>query len=408
MNCKQKQARVDVLAIGFSLLFVVIGVQTPAFSQERTKAERYVLAKAQAGEAADLKTEFPDERDRKLSGDFIKELLTNPNNRLEISSHGITIWEAVITDEIDLINDTVPNDITLSSCIFEGEFNATQSHFLRTLDLTGSTFKNKVDFENAAIEFDFKTENCHYDRWNPSDDLAFFKSVRVGRDWLMSGAKFDVRADFTESDIGGKLSAAKVTFESDAEFDGIRVKGESILREATFRYGQAQFGDTHFANLFLTDADFEKASVVDFTGMQVDSVFFDRLKFNNQRTVKIEGMTFKSMSPATWEALQYVAHHSEYNPEFYTNLETLFRSHGYTGEADDVYIAKQQEERHIKCKSFFHDCEKVYWAKSVFEDWLVGYGRRLEKLLLWSILFVAVGSVVFRRNGMKKKKPRKE
>lgn len=90
--------------------------------------------------------------------------------------------------------------------------------------------------------------------------LDILKVLRVGRDWSMLGAQFASPADFTESDIGGKLVAIKASFQLGAEFDSLRVKGESLLRETTFSGAEAKFADTHFSNLFLNDAHFENSS----------------------------------------------------------------------------------------------------------------------------------------------------
>lgn len=411
MSRKRHRARVSVTAIGFSLLLVVIGGQRPVFSQERTKAEEYVLGQAAAGDPsvpADFEKKFPGEHELRLSGAFIKELLTNPDNRLDINPHGITISHAVITGEVDLINDEIKNDVTFAACTFEGPISAGQSHFVKTLDLSGSTFKGNVDFENAVIGFDLLADRCSFDSKDP-DSAAFFKSVRIGGDWSMVETQFAIRADFTQADVGGNaggnLEAERSMFQAGADFNGIKVKGNGNLREVTVGGGAVSLLEARFTNFFLNDAHFEKASELDFTRLQVESVFFDHVAFNEQGPVRIEGITFKFVSPATWDALKVLTNRAEYNPEFYTNLETLFRSHGYAGQADKVFIEKQRHDRREICKDFFRNCERRSWAWSLFQDLLAGYGRSLENLLYWSIGFVFIGWVVFGREaGMKTKK----
>jgi len=352
--------------------------------------------------------DFADRAQKELSGAFVRELLINADDHIAISQHGITILHAVVTSDVDLINEEIPNDISLNG-VFEGEFNASQSHFLRTLDLSGSTFQRQVDFENAVIRFDYIIDNCKFEFYSPDDSSAYFKSIRVERDWSMQAApptlipvQFRGPVDFTQSDVGGKLLASSVTFQSGAEFDSMRVTGEVILREAVFGDGEAKFCDTHFSNLFLNEAHFENTSLLDLTRMQVESVFLDKVQYPNNGSVKIEGMTFKSMSPASWDGLQDLRNHSEYDPEFYTNLETLFRSHGHTTQADRVFIEKQRHDRIGICQSILHDCQRGRWAFSLLEDWLTGYGRSLENLLLWSVGFVLFGTWAFRRSAMKR------
>ena len=371
---------------------------------KRTDAEQYVLDQVKNGDPAD----FGLRSQKELSGTFVRELLINADKHIPISGHGITILRAVFTGDVDLINEEIPNDTSLNG-VFEGEFNASQSHFLKTLDLSGSIFKRSVDFENAVIEFDYTIDNCKFECDSPSNGSAYFKSIRVGRDWSMQPAppeqspvQFCGPVDFTQSDVGGKLLANSVIFQSGADFDSAKVKGETILREAVFGGGEAKFNDTHFNNLFLNEAHFENTSLLDLTRMQVESVFLDNVLYPNNGSVKIEGMTFKAMSPASWDGLRDLRKHSDYDPEFYTNLETLFRSHGHTSEADRVFIDKQRRDRSGICLSILHNCQRGRWAFSLLEDWLTGYGRSLENLLLWSVGFVLFGTVVFRRTAMKR------
>jgi len=387
-----------------SLLIFIIGsithAQGPA-DPDKMSPEEYVTRQVANGEPAD----FENRAQKELSSFFIIRLLTNADNSFKIHQHLVMIKHAVIRDEINLLNEEIPNDIALTNCIFENAVNFTQSHFARSLNLADSTFKKKADFENAVVEFDFNVDNCHFDFRNsadPDDDAGYFKSLRIGRDWSMLGAQFTSHADFTESNIGGKLLATKANFASGAEFGSVRVNGESLLRETSFSDGEASFADTHFSNLFLNDAHFEKTSLVDFTRMEVESVFLDNVRYPESGQVRIEGMTFKSMSPASWDGLRDLRNHCEYDPEFYTNLETLYRSHGHTNQADQVFIEKQRHDRSALCSNLFRDCQRGKWTFSLLEDWLTGYGRSLQNLLLWSIGFVVFGSWAFRRSGMKR------
>ncbi len=302
---------------------------------------------------------------------------------------------------MDLLNEEIPNDITLNAA-FQGEFNATQSRFLRTLDLSGSTFECHVDFQNATVESDFVIDNCHFNFYS-SDTSPFFAGIRVGRDWLMEqGVQFHAVPDFTQAVVEGKLLATGATFQAGAEFNDIRVKGDCLLREAIFGGGQADFVDSHFNNLFLNDSHFEKTSLMDLTRIQVESIFLDKVTYPSRGSVVIEGMTFRSMSPASWDGLQGLTTHSDYDPEFYTNLETLFRSHGHNNQADKVYLAKQRHDRSAICPSLLRDCQRVKWTFGLLEDGLTGYGRSLENLLLWSIGFILFGTWAFRRSAMKR------
>jgi len=393
------------LTFAACLLVSAITVVTaePARPNE-TAPEAYVLDKLRNGEPAD----FPKDMAKELSSQFIMKLMTNPDQEIDIHQHLIMINNAVIKGDIQLLNEEVPNNIALTNCVFENDVNFTQTHFIRSLVFTGSTFEKKLDLENVIIDYSFTIDTCQFKYKNPADPddvAAYFGNVRVGRDLSMqAGAEFDGAADFTQSNVAGKLLGEATKFHSGAEFDSMTVAGEAILRDAQFN-GDAGFGKTHFSNLFLSNADF-KGPVIDFRMMQVDNIFLDDVSYPpNAAGVLLQGMTFRSMSPASWERLQNLRNHSEYDSEFYTSLETLFRSHGRTNEADRIFMEMQKHNRRENCRSLLHQCGgltgRVRWIGSLLEDYLTGYGRRLENLLLWSIGFVLLGTLVFRRSAMK-------
>ena len=129
----------------------------------------------------------------------------------------------------------------------------------------------------------------------------------------------------------------------------------------------------------------------------MESGFFDKTDFRIQPT--IDGMSFQYISPASWDELRKLASGPVYNAEFYSSLEGLFRRHGHPDQADEVFIAQQRREREANPKLFYKIWNRI-------QDLLVGYGRHMEKLLLWSTLFVLAGYFVFgQEEGMRTKKP---
>ena len=222
-------------AVFLVLLLAIISTAQTA-TNPRTEAEQFVLDRVKNGDAADFGA-VDYKGPKELTATFVRELLINADNHIEISRHGITITHAVVTGDVDLLNEEIPNDITLNAA-FQGEFNATQSRFLRTLDLSGSTFDCNVDFQNATIESDFIIDNCHFNFYS-SDTSPLFAGIRVERDWSMEqGVQFHAVPDFTQAVVEGKLLATGATFQAGAEFNNIRVKGDCLLREAIFGGGQ--------------------------------------------------------------------------------------------------------------------------------------------------------------------------
>jgi hypothetical protein len=104
-----------------------------------------------------------------------------------------------------------------------------------------------------------------------------------------------------------------------------------------------------------------------------------------------------------WEKLQLIFSH--YDPELYTGLENSFRTHGYAAEADNVFIARKQDERRQTCQDFLRNCDsRGAFAWSLFQEKLMGYGKKLQYLLGWSLVFLVLGTFVFRKErGMRTK-----
>ncbi len=144
-------------------------------------------------------------------------------------------------------------------------------------------------------------------------------------------------------------------------FDQMRVEGNFSARHCTFRYHPASFPErkeegppgarvgfegAHFADLFLNNSSFENISTIDFTRMQADFISFDGVKSATPSEVRLQRMSFKFLSPVNAGQLEFLF--SNYNPEFYLDLETSWRTHGYPDEADNIYIAKRRAERREK------------------------------------------------------------
>ena len=365
----------------------------------RTAAELYVLEQVASGNPASLADEFRTSESRKLSGSFVRELLTNPDKRLTVHPHGITIDGAGFPDGIDLKNEEVAYDVTLRNCQCDGDLDFTQCHFARSLSIEGSVFGGAVDFTSASISFNFSCDGAKFNKPQQSADTSevAFNGVKVGGDFSLTNVDLAERANFTRAEITGDYLSDDSTFHELADFNNLKVKSDGYFRRTTFE-GPVDFREAHFTNLFLTDSHFlNTTESARFESIRIDSGFLDRTSFEGP--VKIEGMTFQSLSPTSWEKLESLASRSDYNAEFYSNLELLFRRHGYSDQADAVFIAQRRRARHELLNG-------VEWSWNFLQDLLIGYGRHLERLLLWSTVFIFIGFVVFRREADMKTKRR--
>jgi len=359
-------------------------------SQKESEAEAYVLEKLQKGEHADLEGKFPKDRfpesKRELSAFFIKSLLTNRDAKLKIDPQGIWIQHAVITGSLNLESQDISYDVVLRGCMFAGNINFFGSNFARGLELSDCTFKGDANFYGTTIRQDFLIYKSKFE----SANITLFDRAQVGGLFVADDCTFD---------------------SSDVSFNDARVDGRFSAKRCIFNSKWVSFIGAHFADLFLNGSEFHKFLSIDFTRMQADFISFDEVTIDPPpkkppSEILLQQMTFKLLSPVDPQKLQFLF--SSYNAEFYTALETSFRTHGYPAEADNIFIAKKRAERRAKCTSFVRNCDsRLSFTWSMFQDLLIGYGKSLQNLLFWSLGFILIGIFFFRsENVMRTKDPK--
>jgi hypothetical protein len=377
--------------------------------QDEAKAEQSVRLQIQNGEVADLNVLFPEEdfpKDkfpdkRRLAASFIVELLTSHDGTLRVDPHGLWIVNAVITGELDLINQEIPYEVSLINCVFEDDVDLTDSHFAKAFSLTGSTFKHSIDFSGVNVDSDFDAEGGEF-----SSNEATFLNMKVGRDFRIGSRIFGSRStSFANVRVGGDFETDGSEFRSeDISFEAMRVEGTFSVQRCTFNYVQTghsenghgpkvSFVAARYSDVFLDGSSFRQAWTIDFSRMQTDFLSLNDFTPNPLGQLRLGRMTFKFISPTSPNKLQFLLARGD--AEFYADLENSLRTHGYSEEADTVFIARKRRERD-KCTSFLSNCDRGGWVWNYFQDELAGYGKKLKYLLVWSLVFLFIGMVVFR------------
>jgi hypothetical protein len=180
---------------------------------------------------------------------------------------------------------------------------------------------------------------------------------------------------FENAQVAGFFVLDESTFHSTfVLFNGMHVEGTFYARHCTFLLGGIAFVGAHFADIFLNDSTFRNNEFIDFTRMEADFISFDKVQVDAPKAVAVQRMSFKLLSPVSLEQLRFLL--LQYNAEFYTDLETSFRTHGYPDEADKVFIAKKRAERRNKCSNLMAGCESREHGRGVsFKTCLQGMER---------------------------------
>lgn len=378
-------------------------------------AERYVIEQLRAGKPADLSIKYPENTENRiLRGCFLVQLLTNHDDEFKIHAQGIVIDNAEIKGEIELKGGQIASEVKFTHCKFDDIFDFSQSTFARDLLLTRSIFDNRFDLENVSVGFNFGAIDCHF---LYKGEAAFLKSMKVGGDLLLNKSEFPSGVDLTETQISGNLIADSARFSGEADFDTVRTKADCSLRNSQFG-ARASFTEAEFANLFLTDCAFTRSEDplvdVDFRGLTVRSAYLDNATWGDAR-VSIETMKFDYISPASWDELKRLARDNS-DVQFYSSLEAMLTLHGYPDQAKQAFFAQKEQERADMLRRSRWEGNKMSWASArlswvvdIFEEYLAGYGRSLQFLLMWSVVFFLPGYFTFRkRTGMKLRKPEED
>jgi hypothetical protein len=193
--------------LAFGCLLVSQAVEAKGQLSEH---ERYVLQQVAKGEWADLKEQFGEkEDDRKLSARFLEDLLTG-ELKVKVHRKGIWIFNAVITEPLDLGFAHIPHSTYLFYCLF----------------------KEKVSCLDAVFEKHFMNIDSKLEK------EGIFHQIKVKSNFFCRVTSFQGPVNFVAADIGGQFSADGAKFLSQggtATFEGMRVGQVAFFRNVTFK-----------------------------------------------------------------------------------------------------------------------------------------------------------------------------
>jgi hypothetical protein len=216
--------------------------------------------------------------------------------------------------------------------------------------------------------------------------------MKVNGAMLLHRTVFKGPVDFRYTEVENNFEAVDAQFNypyKDVNFNHVRV-GDTILLKRTHFLGSANFSNSEYSIFQLESVDWPAGAIVNIGGMKYGSA-----------------VSKKGDNPDAWQELIKLANLSPFDAQTYRTLESFFESQGHPERADEVYFAYKKQERTFAETGFW----QRLWNR-LFEGF-VRYGRRPEWAFLWSLLPLALGTLVFRkRESMvetsKKDRPRSE
>jgi len=216
-----------------------VGAEIPDNAGRNEEAEIWVRSRLAAGESADLIRNFPEKKQRFLSSEFIKDLLSEYSSDTDRAPRGIRVSNAIITGPLTMSRMTIPIEIELSYCDFEDDLIYSGSRFKETVSFEGSSMRN-ADFYNAVFE---KTAN--FNKLMIADNANFSKTI------------FHNSANFS-STRARRLVFDNANFSNpgtEASFDGIKVGDIADISDTIFK-GSVSFQNSDIRHLIANNAEF--------------------------------------------------------------------------------------------------------------------------------------------------------
>jgi uncharacterized protein YjbI with pentapeptide repeats len=242
------------------------------------------------------------------------------------------------------------------------------THFQGGAIFQGGVFEDEVSFRFEKFDVEARFSGCEFKseadfEASEFSGLAEFKrSIWEGREY--SGALFN------------KVSFAHARFTQDARFDDTQFKGDTELREASFRV------------LYFSEAD----SPIDSASPRF------------QGKLDLRGCTYERIY-APWRSM--LGHIEPYDRQPFVQLEQSLRVMGQDSAALEVCLERCKKERvnkrnratdrgqpwHLRLRSVIAYCgDWLYWRGA-------NYGVRPYQLFFFSLILVECGLVIFQVPG---------
>lgn len=354
----------------------------------------------------------------------------------------LSLKASVFEKDVVFVGSTIDKDVFLEMTIFKEKADFNGFRLTGNLKATGVTFEGEADFESARIGNDVEFTNAVFKKnanFNSAhiegsalfaearfeEGEADFGSTRIGtaavftnavftQSTSFNGARidggaffnaahFEGEADFVKAGIGSNAEFENAVFTQNVSFNSARIDGSALFNSAHFE-GETNFGTVYTEqNVLLDRARFEKS--VSFQNSRFGTVFFgpfggSSMTCSFQEKIDWRRCTYDHIHPTcVWKDL--MDRLDPYDRQPYTQLEGMFRKSGDDGEATEVYYRRKRVEskglKLFQCKPLEHHVFR--WLADRFLWLVTGYGVRLRRILVPTLIILFLGAFVFQLKG---------
>jgi hypothetical protein len=350
--------------IGFLVIFV--GFALVPIIGRAANADEFVLTNVLNGRHVDLKQHFSNRLERQVSAETVRRLVMIAETNSIVRHAGIKIGGAVFTNTLRIRYWTIPCELHLTNSVFEGDFLLQGCHFQALFDIHGSEFKNIV-----------RIDECRFDAFFGADDVKFLGAEEV---WFHTSS-FKHGVELDRAVFGG----------AGVNFNFVEVKDYFSAKVWTFSNTTANcsFWRTRLAaNAHFEDTIFPQNVL--FTRAKVDILSFFNCKFIAKPDftgLQFDEITLRSTNyPRT--TLELLRDYSTNGSQTLRAYEKYLLERGLEDEAKDAYLAARRFQRQSASSV-------MAFLELIFVDWLTGYGKCVERVLIACLVFIAIGTFVF-------------
>ena len=195
---------------------------------------------------------FPEDKDRVISAEFLRALVTKSITKLRDHRGSVRIANAIINEPIELKGQEVIDGVCLVGCHFTEKVDFSGSYFHKDLVLSFNTFKavnfsrmktdgavffRRTTFEELAdfrfMEIGLNLEAQEVQFTSKNQKVSFY-GIQVGKTANFSNALFLGPVEFTYANIKECFELPNAWFMKEARFGGIEVKSRVCFQNAFF------------------------------------------------------------------------------------------------------------------------------------------------------------------------------
>ena len=301
----------------------------------------------------------------------------------------------------DFVSAEAVGPVQFAGVVFEGDalFNAMAverhavfgplsaampaTHFKKTADFIASRVGGQLDLAAARFDGEALFRGAHLQR-------GLILSWRPGLTGAVHAAEFRAWADFRNLFAAERVQLAGVTFHDKAAFDSTKWDVPMAFEEVRFRKGASV---TRAA--FPQGADFSSArfeGTLDLTDSSFRTLRLTSLSQWTDGPIELRGSTYEEFIGNVGALLQAF---TRADRPVLTRLERSLRQVGQDDEADEVYLQNQRREQ----RQCWQDHKYGEWFFRSLYGLLGNYGVRPYRLLVFSVVLIWLGAMVFQIPG---------